>query len=133
MVLPPVAPCSYEYLSANEVYVLDTAQLIFILFGAAVPLDYLARLTGVSPQALKTQPLHSLRIEPPQKNDLSQRVCELLANIRQRRRTYQPIILLQLGTEQEQHLWPFLIEDRKHSLRSYLDFVLFLHRQIGGK
>lgn len=82
---------------------------------------------------LKTQPLHSLRVEPPQKNDVSQRVCALIQDIRERRKGYQPVILLQLGTEQEQHLWPFMIEDRKHSMRSYLDFVMMLHRQIGGK
>ena len=126
-------PCSYESLQANGVYLLDTSQLIFLLFGGSVPLEFLSKLTGVPPQSLKTQPLHSLRVEPAQQNELSQRVCALIRNIRERRKGYQPIILLQLGTEQEQHLWSFLIEDRKHSMGGYLDFVQTLHRQIGGK
>ena len=128
-----MVPLSYEFLSPNGVYLLDTSQLILLLFGSAVSFDFLSQLTGVAPQALKSQPLHKLRVEPPQKNELSQRVCALIQDIRERRQGYQPVILLHLGTDQEQHLWPFFIEDRRHSMRSYLDFFLLLHRQIGGK
>lgn len=131
--MPLVAPCAFEFLSPNEVYVLDTSRLIFLLFGSSVPLEYLGQLTGVAPQALKTTPLHALRIEPPQKNELSQRVCSFIESIRERRRGYQPVVLLQLGTDQEQHLLPFFIEDKKHSMRSYHDFIMTLYRQIGGK
>lgn len=126
-------PCSYEYLTPTGVYVLDTAKLIFLLLGSAVPLGYLSQLTGVAVEALKTSPLHGLRIEPPQKNENSQKLVQVITQIRQRHRGFQPTVLMQLGTEQEQHLWSFFIEDKKHSMRSYLDFISMIHRQIGPK
>jgi len=131
--VPPVVPCCYDYMRTDSVYLLDTAQFLFLLVGSKAQPNYLSQLTGVAVQALKSQPLHSLRIEPPQDNVLSRRMCQLIGDIRKRRRGYQPVIIVQLGTEQEQHLVSFLVEDKKHSLRSYMDFVLMLHRQIGGK
>ena len=104
--LSAVPPCSYGSLVAHRVYLLDTAQLILLLFGGSVPLRFLSKLTSVAPPSRETQPLRRLRVEPARQNEPSQGICAVVGNIRERRKGYQPITLLLLDTEQEQHLCP---------------------------
>ena len=78
MELSAVPPCSYGSLVAYRDYQLDTAQLILLLFGGSVPLEFLSKLKGVAPQSRETQSLHCLRGDPAQQNEFYNETVLLL-------------------------------------------------------
>lgn len=73
-------------------------------------------------------------LEPARQSPLSQRLCRLLAHLRQSHSGgFALAYAVRQGTPLEAHVLPMLVEDRSQAQFGYGDFLHQLHRGVMNK
>ncbi|KAL3680392.1 hypothetical protein R1sor_023348 [Riccia sorocarpa] len=125
--LPPVVPLSSENLDPDGVFLLETGEDAFLYVGKQASVELLEQLFGV----------HSVdEVVPGQfilqeyDNPASKRLNAIVNEIRRQRCSYLRLRLLRRGDPLEFLFFSYLVEDKSSSGLSYVEFLVYVHKQI---
>nr|CAD1818545.1 unnamed protein product [Ananas comosus var. bracteatus] len=122
-------PLSSEHLNDDGIYLLENGEDGLIYVGNMVSPDTLQHLFGVSsldgvPNQLVLQQFD---------NDLSQKVNEVVNEIRRQRCSYLRLRLCRKGDPSGMFFLSYMVEDKTPGGLSYVEFLVHVHRQIQTK
>nr|CAD1831562.1 unnamed protein product [Ananas comosus var. bracteatus] len=127
--LSATLPLSSEHLNDDGIYLLENGEDGLIYVGNMVSPDTLQHLFGVSsldgvPNQLVLQQFD---------NDLSQKVNEVVNEIRRQRCSYLRLRLCRKGDPSGMFFLSYMVEDKTPGGLSYVEFLVHVHRQIQTK
>ncbi|ORZ38983.1 hypothetical protein BCR44DRAFT_124149 [Catenaria anguillulae PL171] len=126
---PPVhTRVSYERLEPHGLYLVENGQVAMMWVGRQVAQDTLQGVFGVD--AIEQVDLR-MHVIPARDHPMNARVQALLGDIAARYRRHLSIQIVRQGMDQvELELLGYMVEDKNHEAMSYVDFLVFVHRQI---
>lgn len=128
--LPPSLALSSEKLESEGVLLLENGEDAIIWIGRNVSAEVLGALFGVkSVDELVSGPY----LLPLLDNPLSKRAADIVNTIRLLRSSYLRMRLVKRGDPLESTFLAYLIEDRSQAGMSYVEFLVYVHRQIQNK
>ncbi|KAK9828118.1 hypothetical protein WJX81_006860 [Elliptochloris bilobata] len=131
--LPPTVPLTGAYMSDAGAYLLDSGRIFVLWLGKRVPKDFISQVFAVD----VSRPIPDnqvLKVEPALPGlELSARINAVLGRLRDQRGNYPTCFVVRQGTPPEQHVLPYLVEDRGLGTPSYQDFAVMLHRAVLSK
>eukprot|EP00128_Syssomonas_multiformis_P002141 Colp12_sorted_trinity150504_noHs@25632 len=125
--LPDSLRLSYERLEDDGVYLLENGLVMQMWLGRAVDPQWLEQVFGVaSPQALDV----TLTDLPVLANPLSQRVRDIVEQVRSERERFLKLDIIRQKDATESRFIHYMLEDKGLDTMSYVDFLCYIHRQI---
>ncbi|XP_042467740.1 protein transport protein Sec24-like At4g32640 isoform X2 [Zingiber officinale] len=122
-------PLSSEHINDDGIYLLENGEDCLIYVGNMVNPDTLQKLFGVtSVDGLPTQ-----LVLQQFDNDLSEKLSDVMNEIRQQRCSYLRLRLCKKGDPSGMHFMSYMIEDKTAGGLSYVEFLVHVHRQIQTK
>lgn len=127
--LPPVIPLSSEHVNDDGIYLLENGEDCLILIGSSVDSNILQQLFGISsPDEIPSQ-----FVLQQFGNPLSQKLNDLVNEIRRQRCSYLRLRLCKKGDPSGALFFSHLVEDKSPSGASYVEFLVHVHREIQVK
>ena len=103
VLMPPVVGLAKDKLNSGGIFMMDNGLDIYLWVGRAVVPQMLGDLIGL--QSLEGVPAGSVRFpEEPLDNDLSKRVCSIIAGIRDGRGCWPAVHVIKEGSPEEQQV-----------------------------
>ncbi|KAI4369729.1 hypothetical protein MLD38_018143 [Melastoma candidum] len=127
--IPPVIPLSSEHISDDGIYLLENGEDALIYVGGSVNPETLSKLFGVS----AIEEIHSQFVLQQFDNPASKRLNEVVNEIRRQRCSYLRLRLCKKGDQSGMLFYSYLVEDKNHGGLSYVEFLVYIHRQIQMK
>ncbi|XP_024531752.1 protein transport protein Sec24-like At4g32640 [Selaginella moellendorffii] len=128
--LPPTLPLSSENLDPEGIFLLETGEDAFLYAGKAVSSELLHQLFEVR-SVNEVIPGQFLLQEYD--NEPSILLNKMVNEIRRQRCSYLRLHLLKRGDPLEMMFHSFMIEDKSGLGSSYVEFLVYVHRQIQVK
>ncbi|KAK9794070.1 hypothetical protein WJX73_006515 [Symbiochloris irregularis] len=134
MVMPPNVPLALDLVDYSGAYLMDTGRVFLLWLGRGISPNFLSQVFGPEAAAGGAVNASHLAVEPPrQGSPLSERICALLHHLRSQRSTYPACFVVMQGTQPEQHVLPYFVEERAPQLPGYGDFLSQLHKAVLSK
>ncbi|XP_059451027.1 protein transport protein SEC24 C-like [Corylus avellana] len=127
--VPTVIPLSSEHVNEEGIYLLENGEDGLIYIGNSVDSNILQQLFGISsPNEIPTQ-----FVLQQYDNPLSQKLNDLVNEIRRQRCSYLRLRLCKKGDPSGALFFSYLVEDKSPSGPSYVEFLVHVHREIQMK
>ncbi|KAJ3125731.1 Protein transport protein Sec24C [Nowakowskiella sp. JEL0407] len=129
VILPDAIRVSYERLDRSGIYILENGQQMFVWIGSQTPAELLRIIFG---QDALEQIDVKMRNLPELDNPFSQRVHRIMNHIQTIRPRYlqMQIVRHQIDAFLETEFMNLLVEDKNNDAMSYMDFLVFTHKNI---
>ncbi|KAI9183872.1 COPII coat Sec23p-Sfb3p heterodimer component [Blastocladiella emersonii ATCC 22665] len=125
---PQPVRASYERLDPAGCYLLENGQMAMLWLGRQIAPDLVQQILGVP--ALEAIDLRT-HVLPALDTPASRRVQALLADIATRYHRHLSVQIVRQGVDQvELEFLAHMAEDKNHEAMSYVDFLVYVHRQI---
>ncbi|KAG6668921.1 hypothetical protein I3843_01G198300 [Carya illinoinensis] len=125
----PVIPLSSEHVTDDGIYLLENGVDCLIYIGNSVDSNILQLLFGIS----SAEEIPTQFVLQQFDNPLSRKVNDLVNEIRRQRCSYLRIKLCKKGDPSGALFFSHLVEDKNPSGPSYVEFLVYVHREIQMK
>ncbi|KAJ3372009.1 COPII coat Sec23p-Sfb3p heterodimer component, partial [Allomyces arbusculus] len=125
---PTAVRVSYERLDPTGCYLVENGQGMHLWLGRNVSSDFVQGVFGVASVDQVDPRLHVL---PPRDDEVNQRVQKVLQGVFARYHRHLAFHVVRQGIDQaELEFVAHMVEDKNHEAMSYVDFLVYVHRQI---
>ncbi|KAA8541400.1 hypothetical protein F0562_025363 [Nyssa sinensis] len=122
-------PLSSEHVSDEGIYLLENGEDCLIYIGNSADPDIMRQLFGIAlVDEIPTQFVLQLYDNP-----LSKKLNEVVNEIRRQRCSYLRLKLCKKGDPSGMLFFSYMVEDKTQSGLSYIEFLVYIHRQIQNK
>ncbi|KAG2501036.1 hypothetical protein HYH03_000855 [Edaphochlamys debaryana] len=129
--LPPCVPLATQVLAEGGVYLVDTGRVFVMWLGRAMSPQWCLEVFGTDPTSLP-QDTSAISPEPQRDTPMSRRVCCVLRALREGRSLHQEVFVVRQGSGMDAAVLPYFVEDRTPATQSYTDYMVSLHKAVGG-
>ncbi|KAI3802852.1 hypothetical protein L1987_30997 [Smallanthus sonchifolius] len=128
-IIPPHIPLSSEHVSDDGIYLLENGEDCLIYVGNSVDPDITQKLFGFS----SVGEMPSQFVLQQYDNPLSKKLNEVVNEIRSQRCNYLRLKLCKKGEPSGMTFFSYMVEDKSSNGLSYVEFLVYVHRQIQSK
>ncbi|KAI9315351.1 Sec23/Sec24 trunk domain-containing protein [Dichotomocladium elegans] len=126
--LPAMTRASYDRLSAEGAYLLDTGSDLFFWLGKRISTDFLEKVFGVSTLDQVDVNMTTL---PLLDNPLSERINDTARKLQSDRSRYLQLRIVRQEKDAIEFVFStWMSEDRNAEVQTYVDYMCVLHRKI---
>ncbi|KAI9272138.1 hypothetical protein EDC94DRAFT_595571 [Helicostylum pulchrum] len=126
--LPPMVRDSYERLSNEGAYLVDTGSDLYFWLGAKISPAFLKDVFGV--EAVDAVDPNMITL-PVQETETSQKIHSIMRHLQSQRSRYLALHIVRQEKDQIEFLFStWMSEDRNADIQTYVDYMCVLHRKI---
>uniref|UniRef100_A0A5B6ZX03 Uncharacterized protein n=1 Tax=Davidia involucrata TaxID=16924 RepID=A0A5B6ZX03_DAVIN len=127
--ITPAIPLSSEHVSDEGIYLLENGEDCLIYIGNSADPDMMQQLFGIS----SVDEIPTQFVLQQYDNPLSKKLNEVVNEIRRQRCSYLRLKLCKKGDPSGMLFYSCMVEDKTQSGLSYIEFLVYVHRQIQNK
>ncbi|KAK9861048.1 hypothetical protein WJX84_009471 [Apatococcus fuscideae] len=132
--LPLPIPLTAVAMDPAGAYILDTGRVCVLWLGRALDPTFLVQVFGADAStAQRPDQVASLSLEPVRPNQLSQRINNVVAQLRKDRPTRPALFVIRQGTPMEAPFTGYLVEDKGPGVLAYVEYLQLLQRGTMAK
>ncbi|KAK9850792.1 hypothetical protein WJX84_010745 [Apatococcus fuscideae] len=132
--LPLPIPLTAQALDSAGAYILDTGRVCVLWLGRSLDPEFMSQVFGIDPHTpQRPDQVAGLSVEPARGNEVSQRINNVVAQLRRDRPTRPALYVIRQGTPIEASFAGYLVEDKGHGALAYSEYLQMLHRGTMAK